>query len=255
MIESEGLATMIKSRIVIEEDFISIAKDLMLSLPGPESVFKKITVRTVQVFLYLKLYNTYSPELNDESTESSIAISVLSQYTRIIGGNRDPSTFPNLFTTDVSKNIWRRIYYKILSLDAQNSYQFGSPLIIADEFDVELPKLNEETSKLIDNFNNGLHIDVSGKDLKNIIIEKTINSDIALEYEVTKFLRQAVSMCHSLSGQTKKSEFQTLINNIESFLQNKLPAALELMGLADLQGSMTVEDPIAKIFNIPKVIL
>ncbi|GME76155.1 unnamed protein product [Ambrosiozyma monospora] len=37
MIESEGLATMIKSRIVIEEDFISIAKDLMLSLPGPES--------------------------------------------------------------------------------------------------------------------------------------------------------------------------------------------------------------------------
>ncbi|ODV86565.1 hypothetical protein CANARDRAFT_181658, partial [[Candida] arabinofermentans NRRL YB-2248] len=255
LIPSEDLARLIRANIVIDASYIDIAKNLLLLLPSSESIFKMITLRNVQVLLLLRLYQSYAPELNQESYESSLSLSMIIQMCRVLGAYRDPDHFPKVFKDWGVKNIWRRIYYKLIHLDALNSFDFGCPLIIqAGEYDIKLPSLNNKDSATLNNFRKGLSVNATDKQLKSIITENAINRDIVLQYASSQLIIEGVQLCASKSGAGfKKSEFMDLVKRIENFLDTKVTGIYEIIEGNDLPSNFRIDDPIERIFKIPKL--
>ncbi|QPG75683.1 hypothetical protein FOA43_003042 [Brettanomyces nanus] len=253
LIDNAELIAMIKSNIDIGPSFIGLAKDLLMSLPLSENIFKKITPRNIQVLLFLRLYQSYSPELNEENQENAINLAMIIEMGRVMGSNRDPSNFPNVLPDERSNNISRRIYYELLLLDTVNSIEYGCPLIIQDdESAVDLPKLSAEDSQILYNFKKGRPIGVNGGKLKSVVVEKAVNTATALTYEATRLMREGIKAFQNVGDGTKKSNLTHIVRRMENFMSTKLPSLTALVrntNFEDFQDMCTMY----QIFKIPMI--
>ncbi|KAH3661660.1 hypothetical protein OGAPHI_006510 [Ogataea philodendri] len=253
-IEDENLATAIRMDIKIDPQFVELSKNLLLSIPAEESIFRKVTLRNVQVLMFLRWYQSYSPELSEDYYEASLSLSLIIQMCRVLGAHRDPDHFPDVFKDEKVKNTWRRIFYKLFYLDTISAFDLGTPLVISeDEFDIVLPRLSPAENDTLNNFKRGMSINISGKALKSIINENAINRDTELEFETAKLIRRAIQLCRNYKSGTKKSEFMAHIRKIHTFLNNRLSSVYEMIDSGELSDSFKIDDPIERIFNISKV--
>lgn len=247
-IGNELLVAMIKSGYAINSSFVLSAKGLLMALPGDDSIFKKVTLRNIQVLLYLRLYQSYSPEMHEENKEHSLTLALIIQMCRSLGANRDPSNFPHIFKDEREITVWRRIYYKLLTLDVQNAFEYGCSLIISDdEYDVKLPKLNEEGLETLNSFKKGLSVSQSGDEIKKLVFENAISKDIALEFEAVKLIREGLNAFQNFKNPTKRSNLLKITESLQYFIDYKIPSLWEF--LQDNSSSNQLE----KLFDIPRV--
>ncbi|GAV28809.1 hypothetical protein PMKS-002285 [Pichia membranifaciens] len=249
-IGNDLLIAMIKSGYQIDSSFVVIAKSLLMALPAEDSVFKKITLRNIQVLLYLRLYQVYSPEMHEESREHSLTLALVIQMCRSLGANRDPKNFPQVFQDPREITVWRRIFYKLLTLDVQNAFEYGCSLIISDEeYDVNLPALSKEESQVLSNFKKGLSVSRSGDEIKRLVVENSINKDTALEYEAVELIREGLNTFQNFKSSTKKSRLLKIVNRMQDFVDKRIPSLWEMLQENSNSSYMQLE----RLFDIPKV--
>lgn len=198
---------------------------LLMAIPGEDSIFKKITLRNVQVLTFLRLYHVYAPEMHEENREQSLTLALIIQMCRSFGINRDPSNFPQVFCDPRENTVWRRIFYKLLSLDVNNAFEYGCPLIISDyEYDIKLPTLSHDNSRLLMDFKKGIKVSQSGEEIKRLVVEDAINKDIALEYQAIKLVREALNQFQNFSGSTTKTKLIESVRKIQDFIDHRIPS-------------------------------
>lgn len=246
-IDNEILAVLVNSGFKIEHTFILYAKTLLMSLPSNDTIFRKVTLRNIQTLLYLRLYQSYSPELNEESAEHSITLALLIQMSHVLGANLDPSRFSNFYKDDRIIILWRRIYHKLLALDAISAFNYATPLIINEsEWSTKLPKLSDEEMRILNAFRKKEHTGNSLDEIKKIAIENSINSQIAVEYEFYKLAREGLSIFQNFTNTNKKSQYISVVKKIEDFLDNNIPSFYEIMNESE-------NSSLEKMFNISKI--
>ncbi|KAG0680801.1 hypothetical protein C6P40_003955 [Pichia californica] len=249
-IGNEFLIAMIKSGYKIESNFVVMSKSLLMALPAEDSIFKKVTLRNIQVLLYLRLYQVYSPEMHEESREHSLTLALIIQMCRSLGANRDPENFPHIFKDSREISVWRRIFYKLLTLDINNAFEYGCPLIISDdEYDIKLPSLNEEDTKILSDFKKGLSVSKSGDEIKKLVIENAINKDTALEFEAIKLIREGLSIFQNFKSSFKKSKLLKIVDQMQEFVDKRIPSLWEMLQDNSTANYLQLE----KLFDIPKV--
>lgn len=247
-IGNEFLLAMIQGGHVIGSHFVVLAKTLLMSLPAEDSIFKKVTLRNIQVLTYLRLYQAYSPEMHEEGKEHSMTLSLIIQMCRSIGANRDPANFSNIYKDERTIIIWRRIFYRLLMLDAQNAFEYGCPLIISDdEYDVKLPALDSNSLQVLKDFKNGQSVDRTGSEMKKLVSENAINKDISLEYDATLLLREGLKSFQNFRDSTKVSRLHNIVDRIQQFVDTKLPSFCECV--MNIGTSTQLE----KLFDVPRV--
>ncbi len=236
----------------IGPEFIHLAKDLIMSLPRENSVFKKVTRRNIQVVLMLVLYHSYSPELNESRPECAINLGTLIAMVRIFGGNRDPMYFPNVFKDARENNVYRRMYYEMLYLDALNSFEYGCPLTFHDdEYDVKLPKLPRKETKIMQQFRRGEKVNVSSYNLRRLFIEDTSNTYTKMTYEATLILREGVKAFQNVHEGSKRSSLESVLHKLEDFLNNKQPALTAMIHGNDIEKYFVGSSALFGFFKVP----
>lgn len=126
------------------KNYIALARNLLWASCGG-LLFQDITLPKIQCLLYLCLYQTIAPEVNNESTEFSISVSILCQMCKLIGMNRDPAIFPHQINDERVCFLWRKIFNEVCFLDALNSFNFGTTIIFPnDQYDTLIPNGEEE---------------------------------------------------------------------------------------------------------------
>lgn len=249
-IGNDFLIAMIKSGYKIDSSFIVMAKSLLMALPAEDSVFKKVTLRNIQVLIYLRLYQVYSPEMHEESKEHSLTLALIVQMCRSLGANRDPTNFPNIFQDPREITVWRRIFYKLLTMDIYNAFEYGCPLIISDdEYDVNLPSLSKEEAQTLSDFKKGMSVSKSGDEIRKLVLENSINKDTALEYEAVKLIREGLNIFQNFKSSTKKSKLGKIVDRMQEFVDKKIPSLWEMLQENSNASYMQLE----RLFDIPKV--
>ena len=249
---SSGAIVTSNNSPAVGPEFIGLAKDLMMSLPRDNSIFKKVTRRNIQVMLMLVLYHTYSPELNETNPESAINLTTLIEMVRVFGGNRDPTNFPNVFKDARQNNIYRRMFYEMFYLDALNSFTFGCPLTFHDdEYDVELPKLPRKETKIMRQFRKGEKVNVSSYNLRRLFIEDTSNMYTKMIYEATLILRDGVKAFQDVHAGSKRSCMEKVIKRLENFLENKQPALTAMIHGSDIEKYFVGSSALFGFFKVP----
>lgn len=229
-IDNDILAALINSGSKIEHTFVLYSKTLLMSLPSNDTIFRKVRLRNIQVLLYLRLYQMYSPELNDESSEHSITLALLIQMSHVLGANMDPTKFPNVYQDERVITVWRRIYYKLLSLDVLSSYNYATPLIINErEWSMKLPSLSDRDIHVLETFKNNKNVDIPINQVNKLAIENAINTDIALDYEFYKLAKEGLSVFQNFTDSNKKSQYLAVVKKMEDFLRDKIPSFFEIV--------------------------
>ncbi|GMM31659.1 oleate-activated transcription factor [Martiniozyma asiatica (nom. inval.)] len=239
---NDPLAKIIQSNTKIECIFVINAKALLFSLPSHDNIFKNVTLRNIQVLLYLRLHQTFSPELSDETCEHSQMLITIIQMVRSIGANLDIDQLPLLNKDPREANIWRRIFYKLLSLDVQGFFKYGTPLTISNtEWSVQLPHLEEADKIFLNEFKN----ETRSKKLQEIVLENSINNEIALEFEFYKIAKEALEMFQNYQKGFRKSELLKIVKKLEDFTKT-IPEIYEM-----IYQPNKFRSELEKLFEIP----
>ncbi|KAI5967828.1 uncharacterized protein KGF55_000060 [Candida pseudojiufengensis] len=111
-----------------------------------------VSLPMLQCAVYIRMYQIYAPEEGDglEGGNSQIQNSTLVSMSYMLGLNREPDKNPD-FKDEKLKNLYRKIWYFVLSMDYHQAYTYGAPASIRlESYDTKRPYLSESNSNLID---------------------------------------------------------------------------------------------------------
>ncbi|KAI5948985.1 hypothetical protein KGF57_005048 [Candida theae] len=102
---------------------------------------RKVSIPMLQCGVFLRLYRIYAPEEGDglEGGYGQIQNSILVSMSYMLGLNREPDKTPD-FKDDKVKNLYRKIWYFVVSAEYNSAILFGSPVSIRKEsYDTKRP--------------------------------------------------------------------------------------------------------------------
>jgi len=107
---------------------------------------KPFSLRLMQLMLYIKCYYRYCNEDDDVSdgSDNQIMLGTLFSSAYALGLHRDPDLLSSLGNSVKKKThaqLWRRMWHKMLELDASQAVNLGLPLHVIDDrsYDTALP--------------------------------------------------------------------------------------------------------------------
>ena len=181
----------VENQVDIRPSYIGRA-NILVSTAG---CFSSISLRAIQAALLLRTYKLFCPEGNEGGTESSILIGSLIQMARFHGLHRNPEFYKNTIVDEETKHLWGKIWAQLLYLDASQSFNLGSQLMIYE--DENFPFL-EVPNLLITN-------------------EPLIVNNFALKAQVSQIIRKLVKST-AKDGPTKSSALLELAQEIRSLM-------------------------------------
>ena len=141
----------------LNEKMINVAQSCLNQF----RLLRRCALPIFQLALLMNEYEKLNGLADGNDPDSQNFISMLIQMAISIGMNRDPSKFDTFIGKGKMGNLWRKIWYGLLSSDVKQYIQFGSgKSAMCDFYDTELPVFDEESSN-IDNY-----------DLERVVIEK-----------------------------------------------------------------------------------
>lgn len=141
----------------LNEKMINVAQSCLNQF----RLLRRCALPIFQLALLMNEYEKLNGLADGNDPDSQIFIAMLIQMAISIGMNRDPSKFDTFIGKGKVGNLWRKIWYGLLSSDVKQYIQFGSgKSAMCDFYDTELPVFDEESSN-IDNY-----------DLERVVIEK-----------------------------------------------------------------------------------
>ncbi|CCH42433.1 hypothetical protein BN7_1978 [Wickerhamomyces ciferrii] len=146
-------------------------------------LMRKSSLKIVQCGLFMRLYFMYSPDDGDgaDGSDSQIFLGMIIQMAISIGLHRDPKNFEN-FSNERQRHLWRKIWFKLISLDVLQSMNLGCPRALQNhmEFsDTELPGDSED----------GLTLEEFKNDLKELTIIKNIHTQVKIDDLIAKTMK------------------------------------------------------------------
>lgn len=113
-------------------------------------LLRRASMPIIQCSLLMRMYRKFAPEEGDGSIvgDSEVFLGMLLQMANSIGMNRDLSH--SIKTSALREhpklvNCWRFIWHEIVSLDLEQSFMKGNPLLVDENsFDTELPSIVDE---------------------------------------------------------------------------------------------------------------
>lgn len=214
----------------VSAKYPQLAKCLIESITGVESVEHKFNLRTIQVYLYLKCYDSYFPSAHSY-VSSAMKTNKLIAMARIYGIFRDPSYFDNTIHTDKRLfDVIRRIAFKLFLIDWQTSFDSGSHLILFDnEVDVKLPQLEKKEKEVLAAYKRGDPTSYSQSEIDKLLVEQNINSDTMMEYEVSLLVRKCFNIAQMHNRTASKRQLSMAVNELERFTEDKIPHIYDLI--------------------------
>lgn len=208
-----------------------LAIKLIESIKGNESVLNKCNLRTIQVYLFQKCYEMYVKPVPTSFVASTMHANRLISMARIQGIFRDPSYFSNNIHTDKRQfDVIRRIAYKLHLIDWQSSFESGSHLMIFEnELDVRMPQLSKKEKEIVAAYKRGESTGYAPSEIDKLIIESQINSDTALEYEVSLLVRRCFNITQTNDKTVSKKQLIGALLELERFTEDKLPHIYDLI--------------------------
>lgn len=185
------------SKVNIPPSYVVYAKHLIIS---PNSL-GKMTLRTIQAALFMRVYKKQCPEDDDIATDNEILLGILIQMARFHGFHRSSLELDKELVNFSDIQLWKKIWTELLYLDAMQSFANGTPLLVSD-----------------DEFNNQGLYDSFKFQIQDILITR----QLALTHMATKLTRSIVRITSQMHRSFKRSNLVEVISEINDLLFNKM---------------------------------
>jgi len=168
-------------------------------------LMRKSNLKIVQCALYMRLYFMYSPDDGDgaDGGDSQIFLGMIIQMAVSIGLHRDPKNFEN-FSNERQRHLWRKIWFKLISLDVAQSMNLGCPRVLQShlEFsDTDLPGDSDD----------GLTLEKFKMDLRELAIIKSIHTQAKVDDLISKTMKILLNV----NKPARKFQVDQLIDQLE----------------------------------------
>lgn len=215
----------------LDEKMINVAQSCLNQF----KLLRRCALPVFQLALLMNKYEKLNGLADGNDSDNQIFIAMLMQMAISIGMNRDPSKFDTIIGKGRIGNLWRKIWYGLLSSDVEQYIQFGSgKSAMCDFYDTELPTFDEESSN-IDNY-----------DLERVVIEK-----IRLNYEFNQvMLDLADYLCQFRKHPNIRVVMKKLFN-LESMLIESFGTMKDLL---NRDGNLLIEK-IRKVWDFTIYVL
>ncbi|CUM56030.1 unnamed protein product [Debaryomyces tyrocola] len=185
----------------IPPSYVEYAKHLIISPNG----LGKMTLRTIQAGLFLRVYKKQCPEDDDIATDNEILLGILIQMARFHGFHRNAVGLDKDLVNADDIQLWKKIWTQLLYLDAMQSFANGTPLLVSD-----------------DEFNNQRSF-ITYSDCFNLQSEETlITRQFALSYMATKMTRKFLLITSQMYRSFKRSALDELVVEMNELIYNKM---------------------------------
>lgn len=182
----------------VADDIVAVAEMCLDKF----NILKKCAFPVFQLALLLREYEIYSGSTDVSNPGGQILISLLIQLGTSIGLNRDPSKMDIGMSNGRMGNLWRKIWYGLVSIDSKQVMLFGNGRAISEDFyDTQLP-IFDETSSNIDDL-----------DLEREVIEK-----IKLNYKYDQVCIKLACYACSLKHKPKIRCLLNQLINLEQMI-------------------------------------
>lgn len=169
-------------------------------------LMRKSSLKIVQCALYMRLYFMYSPDDGEgaDGGDSQIFLGMIIQMAISIGLHRDPKNFEN-FSNERQRHLWRKIWFKLISLDVTQSMNLGCPRALQNhiEFsDTELPgEVDDDGSNL--------------EEFKNDLRELTIINNIHTQAKIDDLIAKTMKVLLNVNKPARRFQVDQLIDQLE----------------------------------------
>lgn len=178
-------------------------------------LLRRCALPIFQLALLMNEYERFNGLTDGNTADGQIFLTMLIQMGVSIGLNRDPSKFDLLISKGKMGNLWRKIWYGLLSLDIKQYIRFGSGKSFHDDFfDTELPLFDEESSN-IENY-----------DLERVVIEK-----IRLNYKFDKEMANLATYLCSFKTEPNVSKILKKLFDIEKMIKEIFGTLKDILNL------------------------
>lgn len=116
-------------------------------------IFRKTSMPVLQCAYFLQLYHIFAPEDGDDGdgADTYALNSMVVRMAYSMGLNREPDNFKDVLNDKRQNHLGRKIWHFLVIGDVHNSYAFGTPKLIGDDFyDTKVPFIEEGNENLID---------------------------------------------------------------------------------------------------------
>ncbi|CDR37051.1 CYFA0S01e06810g1_1 [Cyberlindnera fabianii] len=199
-------------------------------------LLRRGAIPLLQCALFMRYYHKLAPEDGDGSDggDSEVFLGMLLQMANSIGLNRDLSHVHLLQTNQRLSNVWRFIWYEIVTLDLYQSLTRGNPILVDENsFDTKIPIWSEEA-------NITTHKDVRKASIKNCEMGDVINN------LVRPILRDILN----ISKPVRVRELMTKVARLEIHIDGNFKSLGYILNLPSGNTTESVE----KIFKMKNYI-
>lgn len=200
---------------------------------------KPFSLRIMQLLLYRKLYYRFCTEDDDvaDGSGSQILLGTLFSTAYAIGLHRDPDELAKLANSSkqtTHAQLWRRIWHKLLEMDANQAITMGLPLHVIDDraYDTSLPK--DET-----------HDDET---------DSFINKDFKFIEEKNQLFRDVHNVVTNIRNSPSTLDVIHLTKKLENFTHFKIGSLKEILGNKSLPNFALIKK-VCYLFEVTSVTL
>lgn len=198
---------------------------------------KPFSLRVMQLLLYIKCYYRYCDEDDDvtDGGESQIMLGTLFSSAFAIGLHRDPDELTSFAKPAKRKShamLWRRIWHKLLEMDASQSMTLGVPLHVLDDrcYDTQLP------------FDEGFEDDT----------DTCLNKDFKFIDEKNQIFRDIYKIIGNIRDPPSVLDLMHLLRKLENFTHFKIGTLKEILS-GDLLPNFARIKKICYLFEVTSV--
>lgn len=162
----------------------------------------------LQCLFFMRLYRKYAPEEGDgvDGGDSQIATGMLVQMGFLLGLNREPDAFKDVFNDERENNLSRKLWNLLVSTDLVQSFSFGNPLNIHTKYyDTKLP-----------------HYKIGNENISDAELEKHVLNDTILSGRFLRKIKELLDMTISISERVNLKELTDKLSEIEIKIHENL---------------------------------
>lgn len=182
----------------ISINVVDLARSCLLCF----QLFRKVKLPVLQCALYFRLYQIYAPEESDgiDGGNSQAFNSMLLQMAYLLGLNREPGNFRNVFIDERANNLGRKIWHYLIISDVIQAYMFGTPLTSKSMFyDTKTPFFKD-----------------GNENVPDFEVEKSIARSYMLGEELVKGpMKNILDLCLDMNKSVNISELTELLTKLE----------------------------------------
>lgn len=178
-------------------------------------LYRRTNITVLQCAVFMRIYHLFSPEEGDGSDggDSHVFNNMCLQIAYCMGLNREPSMFEGSNEDEKRNNIGRKLWFFLKLMDMNQSFQYGFPLSVDDDYnDVLIPYYRPGNSNVLD-----------------ANMEKAICEGLNATGEFSKGFREILKKSLRLKDKMKMSELTDLLSKFECQLSTRFGSLSSFM--------------------------